>query len=154
MNIPCPTPDIFFVIRALVKLIFGDGPDSDSDWEESDSEDDEEKKPRTPAVLEVGMTEADLSNKELGVGGGIIVGAWISHKDNGALVTVTINKCALPVQDIKTKAQLDLSGKRLGVEDAIIIAALIPINVSCTKRFPLICRLLILLLSSHAKRGH
>ena len=48
----------------------------------------------------------------------------------GALVTVTINKFALPIQDIKTKAELDLSGKGLGVEDAIIIAALIPLNVS------------------------
>ena len=47
-----------------------------------------------------------------------------------ALVTVTINKFALPVRDIKTKTELDLSGKDLGVEDAIIIAALIPLNVS------------------------
>ena len=45
-------------------------------------------------------------------------------------MTVTVNKFALPIQDIKTKAELDLSGKGLGVEDAIIIAALIPLNVS------------------------
>ena len=48
-------------------------------------------------------------------------------------MTVTINKFALPIQEIKTKSELDLSGKSLGVEDAIIIAALIPPNVS-TKR--------------------
>ena len=54
-------------------------------------------------------------------------------KNNGALVTVTVNKFALPVQDIETKkAELDLSCKDLRVEDAIIIAALIPLNVSST----------------------
>ena len=31
-----------------------------------------------PAILEVGMAEADLSNKGLNAGGAIIVGAWIS----------------------------------------------------------------------------
>ena len=55
-----------------------------------------------------------------------------------ALATVTINAFALPIQDIKTKTELDLSGKRLGVEDAIIIAALIPLNVSRTKRYHLL----------------
>ena len=50
-----------------------------------------------------------------------------------ALVTVTINKFSLPIQDIKTKAELDFSGKGLHVEDAIVIAALVPLNVSHTK---------------------
>ena len=68
---------------------------------------------------------------------------------NGVLATVTINTFALPIQDIKTKAKLDLSGKSLGVEDAIIIAALIPLNVS-TKRFNCCC-LLILLYYNNAK---
>lgn len=45
-------------------------------------------------------------------------------------MTVTIHKFTLPIQDIKTKTELDLSGKELGVEDAIIVAALIPLNVS------------------------
>ena len=44
-----------------------------------------------PATLEVGMTEADLSNKNLGAGGAVIVGAWISHKDNGALTSLDIS---------------------------------------------------------------
>ena len=44
-----------------------------------------------PAVLEVGMAKADLSNKNLGIGGAIIVGAWISHKDNGALTSLNIS---------------------------------------------------------------
>ena len=48
-----------------------------------------------------------------------------------ALATVTIiNKFALPIKDIKTRTKLDFSGKELGVEDAIVIAALIPLNVS------------------------
>ena len=46
--------------------------------------------PYEPATLEVGMTEADLSNKNLGAGGAIIVGAWISHKDNGAVEKLLI----------------------------------------------------------------
>ena len=46
------------------------------------------------------------------------------------MVTVTINKFPLPIQDIKTKTELDFSSKGLQVEDAIIIAALIPLNVS------------------------
>ena len=50
-----------------------------------------------------------------------------------ALATVTINKFALPIQDIKTETKLDFSGKELGVEDAIVIAALIPLNVSSTE---------------------
>ena len=48
----------------------------------------------------------------------------------GALETVTIDQFPLPIQDIKTKAELDFSGKKLGIEDAIFIAALVPLNVS------------------------
>ena len=44
-----------------------------------------------PATLQVGTTEADLSDKNLGVGGAIIVGAWISHKDNGALTSLNMS---------------------------------------------------------------
>jgi hypothetical protein len=43
---------------------------------------------------------------------------------------VIVNKFPLPIQDIKSKAELDFSGKELKVEDVIIIAALIPLNVS------------------------
>jgi hypothetical protein len=44
------------------------------------------------------MTKADLSNKHLGVGGAIIISAWISHKDNGALTTLILkdNKLLSP----------------------------------------------------------
>ena len=57
---------------------------------------------------------------------------------NGAISTVIVNKFPLPIQDIKSKAELDFSGKGLGVEDLIIIAALIPLNVSRTT-FPQSC---------------
>ena len=50
-------------------------------------------------------------------------------------MTVTINNFALPIQDIKTKPELDFSGKGLRFGDAIIIAALIPLNVSRTTQF-------------------
>jgi hypothetical protein len=50
----------------------------------------------------------------------------------GAISTVIVNTFPLPIQDIKSKAELDFSGKKLKVEDAIIIAALIPSNVSRT----------------------
>jgi hypothetical protein len=46
--------------------------------------------------------------------------------------TVIVNTFPLSIQDIKSKAELDFSGKLLEVEDAIIIAALIPSNVSHT----------------------
>jgi hypothetical protein len=48
----------------------------------------------------------------------------------GALTTVIMHKYPLPIEDIKTKAELDLSGKGLVYLDAIIIAALLPLNVS------------------------
>jgi hypothetical protein len=86
-----------------------------------------------PATLEVGMTEADFSNKNLGAGGAIIISAWISHKDKGALSTVTMYKFPLPIEDIKTKIELDFSGKELCSLDAIVIAALLPLNVSGTQ---------------------
>jgi hypothetical protein len=61
-----------------------------------------------PATLEVGMTEADFRSKHLGVGGAIIISAWISHKDNGAMTS------------------LNLASNKLGVEGAKIIAACLP----------------------------
>ena len=48
----------------------------------------------------------------------------------GALSTFTLNEFPLPIQDIKTVAKLDFSGKQLKVEEASIIAELIPLNVS------------------------
>jgi hypothetical protein len=44
-----------------------------------------------PAVLTLGLTEADFSNKNLGAGGAIIISAWITHKDKGALTKLDIS---------------------------------------------------------------
>jgi hypothetical protein len=82
-----------------------------------------------PAVLEIGMTEADFSNKHLGASGAIIISAWISHKDNGALSTFTFsgdysdNK---PVTMETTMTEADFSVKRLGVSGSMLIAAFLP----------------------------
>jgi hypothetical protein len=59
----------------------------------------------------------------------------VGISDNGAISTVLVNTFPLPIQDIKSKAELDFSNKGLSVEDAIIIAALIPSNVSRTAFF-------------------
>jgi hypothetical protein len=51
-------------------------------------------------------------------------------KDMRALLTIVVHKFPLPIQDIKTKAELDFSGKELNHLDATIIAVLLPLNVS------------------------
>jgi hypothetical protein len=83
-----------------------------------------------PATLEVAMTEANFGSKNLGEGGAIIISAWLTHKDKGAISTVVMHKFPLPINDIKTKAELDLSGKELDALEAVVIAALLPLNVS------------------------
>jgi hypothetical protein len=65
--------------QALSKLIFGgDGYDIQYD-------------PVVPATLELGMTEAEFSGKNLRAGGGIIIAAWITHKDRGALTSLNLS---------------------------------------------------------------
>jgi hypothetical protein len=122
---------------ALSTLIFGDAPDEDSG---SDAE--EEGTDWEPAVLEVGMTEADFSNKNLGPGDAIIISAWISHKDNGALTSINIknkkndipdkkqeeiyqmvrmNKLNIALSD-KSLTELDVSSIGFGAEGAKVVA--------------------------------
>jgi hypothetical protein len=68
--------------RALSKLIFGDGQVYHcNNWV-----------PAEPATLELGMTEANFSNKNLGAGGAIIISAWLTHKDNGAMSSLDLSK--------------------------------------------------------------
>jgi hypothetical protein len=43
-----------------------------------------------PAPLEMGMATADFSIKSLGVGGAIIISAWITHKDKGAMTSLNL----------------------------------------------------------------
>jgi hypothetical protein len=37
------------------------------------------------------MTEADFSNKNLGMGGAIIISAWITHRDKGAMTKLDVS---------------------------------------------------------------
>jgi hypothetical protein len=104
---------------ALSTLIFGDAPDEDSG---SDSE--EEGTDWEPAVLEVGMTDADFSNKNLGPGDAIIISAWISH--NGALTKLDVSKnnlCAdggkalvAGIKGNQVITELNIAGNVLGKE--------------------------------------
>jgi hypothetical protein len=48
-------------------------------------------------------------------------------KDMGSLSKLKMDKCELPVQEIKTATELDLSNKGLGELDAIVIAVLITV---------------------------
>ena len=77
--------------------------------------------------------ELDLrNNKELGAGCAVLVSHEI--QDMGALAFLTMHKYKLPVKEIKTAKELDLSYKVLNSLDAIVIAALIEVrtvNHSC-----------------------
>ena len=49
---------------------------------------------------------------------------------NSSMNKLKINKCELPIHDLKTGVEVDLSGQDLLVEDAIIIAACINVSSS------------------------
>jgi hypothetical protein len=65
----------------------------------------------------------------------------------GAISTVIMHKFPLPIKDIKNNTELDLSAKELISLDAIVLAALLPLNVSGR------IRLLLLLLISLFRQG-
>jgi hypothetical protein len=54
-----------------------------------------------PAALEMGMAEADFSNKSLGLGGAIIISAWIIHRDKGAMASLGLASNGLVVEGTK-----------------------------------------------------
>jgi hypothetical protein len=78
-------------MRALSKLIFGGDHFFDSDTDESITPE--------PAILEVGMSEADFSNRNLGAGGAIIIAAWITHKDRGGLSVLSLKENRLATKE-------------------------------------------------------
>jgi hypothetical protein len=43
-----------------------------------------------PVTAEVGMTDANFSNKNLGVGGAIIISVWLTHRDSGAMTSLNL----------------------------------------------------------------
>jgi hypothetical protein len=77
-----------------------------------------------PATLEVGMTEADFSNKNLGMGGATIISAWITHRDKGAMTKFDISSNDIRAEGGKALAEalkgnqgikeLNFSGNNLG----------------------------------------
>jgi hypothetical protein len=123
---------------ALSKLIFGGDSYYDKERHESITPE--------PAVLEVDMSEADFSNRNLGPGGAIIIAAWITHKDRGALSVANVmgNKIGkvqlAKLQEImRAKPSLvslcgmaddateaDLSGLGMDADDAAILASELP----------------------------
>jgi hypothetical protein len=97
---------------ALSKLIFGGDYDSNKGTRPE------------PATLEVGMTEANFSNKNLGAGGAFIISAWITHKDKGAMTKFDISSNYIRAEGGKALAaglkgnqvikELNISGNKLG----------------------------------------
>jgi hypothetical protein len=82
-----------------------------------------------PATLEVGMSEADFSNKNLGVGGAIIISSWLAHKDNGAISQFTFSgdrSDSKPITMETTMTVADFGGKGLGISGAIMLSAFLP----------------------------
>jgi hypothetical protein len=95
-----------------------------------------------PATLKVGMTEADFSSKNLGPAGAIIISAWISHKDKGALSSANLLGNYIPMEQAqelvkimrakenlttlcglsREETELDFSCQNLGPGDAALIA--------------------------------
>jgi Leucine-rich repeat (LRR) protein len=132
-------------MRALSTLIFGgDRYHKDGKWVTPE-----------PATLEVGMTEANFSKKNLGAAGAIIISAWISHKDNkGALTRLNVSDNSMcgwssntswsstPRQyeglifllgSISTLQQLDLSSNSIGAVGATYAADAIKDNGALLK---------------------
>jgi Ran GTPase-activating protein (RanGAP) involved in mRNA processing and transport len=99
-----------------------------------------------PATLEVGMTNVDLSSKGLGASGAIVISAWLTHKDDGALSSINVEKNNIPANkeeeiyqmvcmnklnialDDKSLTELDVSGIGFGAEGAKAIVQYISDN--------------------------
>jgi hypothetical protein len=79
---------------ALSKIIFGGDPGGDY-----------REVPYEPVTLEVGMAEADFSNKNLRTGGAIIIGAWLTHKDKGAMTSLNLASNGLGAGGAKVVAE-------------------------------------------------
>jgi hypothetical protein len=127
----------------LSKLIFGGGRYFDSETGESITPE--------PAILEVGMSEADFGNINLGAGGAIIIAAWITHKDRRALSILSLKENNLYAEGGKALAaglkgnqgitELDISSNMLGwkgyedpdMSGVIVLATALPDMGAMTK---------------------
>jgi hypothetical protein len=97
--------DVIPGMRAMTKLIFGgDGTYYDRD---------DRRQQHEPATLEVGMTSANFTNKGLGAGGAIIISAWMTHKDNGAMTSLNLASnrlCGIDESMVHGDGEHDASG--------------------------------------------
>jgi hypothetical protein len=89
-----------------------------------------------PATLEMGMAEADFSNTSLGVGGAIIISAWITHKDKGAMTSLN-----LASNDICSYGNMD--GIK-AISSAVKVLAIILVPFSSLSDLPFNCWCLLL----------
>ena len=107
-------------------MTFNGGVEDDyGNWEQGD-----------PVTIDTTMTEADFSREKLGAAGAQILAAFMSTEQfeaKGSLSKLKMNTYELPVQEIKTATELDLSGKGLNHLDAIVIAALIKVQTTAQK---------------------
>jgi hypothetical protein len=129
----------------LTKLIFGG---------DGQVKDDKGKRTKAvPATLEVGMTEANFSNKNLAAGGAIIISAWITHTDDGAISLVNVMGNSIGKEQLSKLQEImhskpnlmslcgiaddateaDLSGLGMDADDAIILASELPDKGALTK---------------------
>jgi hypothetical protein len=122
--------------RSLSSLTFNGGHTEGGQWKEGDA-----------VTIDTTMTEADFSGKNLGVAGAQILAAFIARKlfqDKGLLSSLHLGHnnipeeqmkaiiamdkfdviCAVPVKELKAGSitELDLAGKSLGVEGALVLA--------------------------------
>ena len=74
------------------------------------------------------IKEINLAGNNLNAEAGRIFSQDI--QDNGALAFLTMHKYKLPIKEIKTATELDLSNKELNHLDAIVIAALVKVQTA------------------------
>ena len=74
------------------------------------------------------LTSLDLNNNEIGAGGAKAIAGTILQS---ALKSLAIN-AVLNIEDLKTSASINLSGKGLRVEEAIIVAKCMEFNRALT----------------------
>jgi hypothetical protein len=89
-----------------------------------------------PATLELGMTEADFSNKNLGVGGAIIISAWLTHRDKRAMTSLNLASNNLRAEGAKIVAE--------AIKVTRCTPAIILVPFSCSSDFSINCCCLVL----------
>ena len=113
---------------ALAKLDISSNYDGNPGWRDNKDQGSEKFIRPIASMLKTNRTikELNLAGNNLNAEAARIFSQDI--QDNGALAFLTMNKYKLPVKEIKTAKELDLSNKELNALDAIVIAALIQVR--------------------------